>query len=171
MSAAASIPGRVERRCGSILEAVARRYEVAVCDLRSQSRDFRVAWARHVGMWLVRELTSLSLARIAYEFGRTDHTTVLNAIGRVERGRDTDEGIRQETDLLREKVAGLPQIDLIHPDLAQLADELLDRSPEDRAVSGQTIGLLCTEIRRLDAELRLALARLPSAQPQETKHD
>lgn len=171
MMAAVSSTASAERRCDGILEAVAQRYRVTVDDLRSQSREFRLAWARHVGMWLVRELTDYSLLSIAYEFGRTDHSTVSSAIARVERGRDTDEGIRQETDLLRERVARLPAIDLIHPDLARLADELLDRSPEDRAVSGQTIGLLCIEIRRLDAELRLALARLASAQPQETKHD
>jgi chromosomal replication initiator protein len=44
-------------------------------------------------MYLTRELTDLSLPAIARVFNRRDHTTVLHAIRRVERGVLEDVGL------------------------------------------------------------------------------
>jgi chromosomal replication initiator protein len=61
-------------------------------DLLSTKRTARVSQARQIAIYLTRELTSLSLAQIAREFGR-DHSTVLHAIraltARLEPGSDT----------------------------------------------------------------------------------
>jgi chromosomal replication initiator protein len=48
-------------------------------DLLSAKRTGRVLEARHLALYLSRELTSLSLAQIAREFNR-DHSTVLHAV-------------------------------------------------------------------------------------------
>lgn len=62
-----------------ILSTVAIYYGVTVDDLRGSSRAQQFAIARHVAMYLCRELTDLSLPKIASIFGNRDHSTVLYA--------------------------------------------------------------------------------------------
>ncbi len=62
-----------------ILSTVAKYYSVTVDDLRGSSRAQQFAIARHVAMYLCRELTDLSLPKIASIFGNRDHSTVLYA--------------------------------------------------------------------------------------------
>ena len=65
-----------------IQEAVCAVLHLSPHDLRSASRTPRVTRARHLAMYLARQLTGLSLAEIARAFDR-DHSTVLHAIRRV----------------------------------------------------------------------------------------
>ncbi|MDE8442622.1 helix-turn-helix domain-containing protein, partial [Klebsiella pneumoniae] len=62
-----------------ILSTVAQYYGVTVDDLRGSSRAQQYAIARHVAMYLCRDLTDLSLPKIASIFGNRDHSTVLYA--------------------------------------------------------------------------------------------
>ena len=45
---------------------------------------------RHVGMYLARRLTALSLDQIGAYFGGRDHSTVLHACRKVERALEHD---------------------------------------------------------------------------------
>lgn len=67
----------------AIQEAVCAVLGVDLADLRSAKRTPLATRARHLAMYLTRELTPLSLAQIAREFNR-DHSTVLHAIRAVE---------------------------------------------------------------------------------------
>ncbi len=67
-----------------IQELVAERLEVPLERMLSPTRTADVSRARQLAMYLARELTDLSLPAIAAGFNRRDHTTVLNAIRRVE---------------------------------------------------------------------------------------
>ena len=66
----------------AIQEAVASIQGISRADLLSAKRTPQVARARHLAMFLSRELTPLSLVQIAREFGR-DHSTVIHAIRAV----------------------------------------------------------------------------------------
>ena len=50
--------------------------------VRSDSRKKEIAQARHVAVYLTREMTSLSLPRIGDAFGR-DHSTIINSCDKV----------------------------------------------------------------------------------------
>jgi chromosomal replication initiator protein len=69
-----------------VQEAVAARLDLSVETILSSTRIAPVARARQLAMYLTRELTDLSLPAIAQAFNRRDHTTVLHAIRKVERG-------------------------------------------------------------------------------------
>jgi chromosomal replication initiator protein len=69
-----------------VQEAVAARLGLSVETILSPSRTAPVARARQLAMYLTRELTDLSLPAIADAFNRRDHTTVMHAIRKVERG-------------------------------------------------------------------------------------
>jgi chromosomal replication initiator protein len=71
----------------AIQEAVCSVLGVSRQDLLSPRRTALISRARHIAMYLARDLTSLSLAQIAREFGR-DHSTVLHAVRIVSRRLD-----------------------------------------------------------------------------------
>src|SRR5688500_2722029 len=66
----------------AIQEAVSSVLGISRADLLSAKRTPTVARARHLAMFLARELTPLSLSGIAKEFDR-DHSTVIHAIRSV----------------------------------------------------------------------------------------
>jgi chromosomal replication initiator protein len=68
---------------GRIQAAVASYYDLPVSELLSSSRTPRVAWPRHVAIYLARELTDTSVQTIGQAFGGRNHATVLHACKRV----------------------------------------------------------------------------------------
>lgn len=72
------------RTVAEIQERTAAAFGLAVDDLVSGSRTAAVAWARHVAMYLTRELTDQTLPAIGRAFGGRNHSTVLSACRRAE---------------------------------------------------------------------------------------
>ena len=68
---------------GLIIGEVCRFYSIEENVLRSTQKTKGTAEARQIAMYLIRQMTNLSLPDIAKEFGK-NHTTVLYAIRRVE---------------------------------------------------------------------------------------
>src|SRR5712691_4360642 len=66
-----------------ILEQTAKYFGLGPGDLISKSRSRPLTTARHVAMYLLRELTGLSLIKIGELFER-DHTTVMHGIKKIE---------------------------------------------------------------------------------------
>lgn len=66
-----------------IIGEVSRFYSIEESVLRGTLKNRGTAEARQVAMYLIRQLTSLSLPDIGKEFGK-DHTTVLYSINKVE---------------------------------------------------------------------------------------
>lgn len=62
-----------------IVNATADYFNLSVDDLYGPSRTQEIASARQVGMYLCRDLTSMSLPKIGQLFGGRDHTTVMYA--------------------------------------------------------------------------------------------
>jgi chromosomal replication initiator protein len=62
-----------------IMDEVADYFSLSVADLCSPSRNRQLVTARQIAMYLVRELTDLSLPVIGKAFGGRDHTTVMHA--------------------------------------------------------------------------------------------
>ncbi|MEX0874919.1 MAG: chromosomal replication initiator protein DnaA [Actinomycetota bacterium] len=70
-------------RTETILAESASYFGVSVDDLRSQNRSRPIVQARQIAMYLVRDLTDLSLPRVGAVFGGRDHTTVLHACQKI----------------------------------------------------------------------------------------
>jgi chromosomal replication initiator protein len=66
-----------------IMEQVAEYFSLSVEDLCSPSRSRQLVTARQIAMYLVREMTDLSLPRIGKHFGGRDHTTVMHANSKI----------------------------------------------------------------------------------------
>jgi chromosomal replication initiator protein len=66
-----------------ILNAVCERFNVRMDAMCGKRRTKNVALPRQVAMYLMRQLTDLSLMEIGRVFGGRDHTTVLYACDKV----------------------------------------------------------------------------------------
>lgn len=66
-----------------IQKVVASHYNIRIEDFKAKKRTKQVAFPRQVAMYLVRELTDLSLPKIGEAFGGRDHTTVIHACDKI----------------------------------------------------------------------------------------
>ena len=85
------IPMTVER----IVTEVARTYSVTGEDIRSGKRSSTISTARQVAMYIVREITQMSMSTIGEEFGNRDHSTVVYATKQVEKRMERDSHYRE----------------------------------------------------------------------------
>ncbi|MGQ9618685.1 MAG: chromosomal replication initiator protein DnaA [Candidatus Aminicenantia bacterium] len=74
-----------------IMKFVAEKFNIKIIDLKSKNNSPKVAFPRQIAMYLLKELTSLSLPEIGKEFGNKHHTTVLYAIQKIGDLRNKDE--------------------------------------------------------------------------------
>ena len=80
------VPVTVER----IMEEVAKTYSVTVDDLRSKKRSQPLSYARQVAIYIIKEVTQMSLDLIGNEFSGRDHSTVSYALKQVEQQISTN---------------------------------------------------------------------------------
>ena len=74
----------------TILREVASYFDVKIHDLKGQKRHRAIARPRMIAMYLTRQLTSMSFPEIGSRFGGRDHTTVMNAVRKIEGLKETD---------------------------------------------------------------------------------
>jgi chromosomal replication initiator protein len=67
----------------AIIDAVCRHVGVDVQDLASKKRDRKTSYARHLVMYLLRELGRQPLSDIGRLLGGRDHSTVIHAVQRI----------------------------------------------------------------------------------------
>ena len=67
-----------------ILLEVSREYDVTIDEICSSRRVEKITNARQIAMYIMREITPMSLPEIGKQFGNRDHSTVHHAIERVE---------------------------------------------------------------------------------------
>ena len=80
------VPVTIER----IISEVARTFGVSPTDIRSNKRAAPISAARQASIYIVREITQMSMSAIGEEFGGRDHSTVVYAIQQVEKTMEHD---------------------------------------------------------------------------------
>lgn len=68
-----------------IIKEVAHTFDVSEEDILSQKRDKEISTARHISIYISREITQLPLEAIGQAFGGRDHSTVHYSISKVEK--------------------------------------------------------------------------------------
>ncbi len=92
-----------------IFRAVANYYGVECEGILSARRNRTLVRARHVAMYLTRELTQHSLPEIASSFNR-DHSSVLEAIRKIETLLQSDEELKTDVELLSAQFSSRVQL-------------------------------------------------------------
>ena len=84
------VPVTVEK----IIEEVARTFGVTSADIRSVKQSKSVSDARQAAMYVVREITQMSMSLIGNEFGNRDHSTVVYALKQIEKKIKTNSKLK-----------------------------------------------------------------------------
>jgi len=87
-----------------IIEIVSDFYNVTPEDLLKQSRKKEYVNPRQIAMYIIRKELETSLPSIGDFFGGRDHTTVIHAIDKVERVMKERTGLKQEIDLIKDRL-------------------------------------------------------------------
>ncbi len=80
---------------GDVLGAVAEHYSLPEKAILSANRSKEIANARHIAIYLTKELTDSSLTEIGFKMGRRTHATVLHSIALVKDRLEFDPVLRQ----------------------------------------------------------------------------
>jgi len=70
--------------------SVASVYDVTLAEMRSSSRQRRIAEPRQVAMYLEKTLLDLPYTQIGYRFGGRDHSTVIHSIEKITAALEAD---------------------------------------------------------------------------------
>lgn len=77
-----------------ILNEVARTYGISVENITSDKRNADISKARQAAMYIVREVTSLSMEKIGEAFGNKHHSTVIYNIRECEKDMEQNTSVR-----------------------------------------------------------------------------
>ena len=88
----------------SIQNTVAEHFLIPNNLIAGESRKKEVASARHIAMYLSKQLTASSLKTIGLHFGGRDHSTVIHSVKLIERMMSSDSEFSSEIQLLIKKV-------------------------------------------------------------------
>ena len=88
-----------------IFTAVQQNYEVSKKDLVGPRRTSNIASARHIAIYLIRNITDMSFPNIGKIFER-DHTTIMSSIGLIEKKIASDNTFALELENLKKQIVG-----------------------------------------------------------------
>jgi chromosomal replication initiator protein len=83
-----------------ILETVSKHYQIPVLDIRGLSRKAPIAHARHVAVFITREITGDSWKHIGALFGNRDHTSMMHGYRKIRELMNRDKELNASVRLL-----------------------------------------------------------------------
>ncbi len=88
-----------------IKKTVADYYNLTITQINSKSRTSNLIVARHIAMYLCRELIKdISFVQIGADFGGRDHSTVMKACDKVKKNLEKDANYRQALEDIKKKL-------------------------------------------------------------------
>ena len=94
-----------ELTVSNIKKCVADYYNLSVAQINSKARTANIIVARHIAMYLVRELIKdISFIQIGNEFGGRDHSTVMKACDKVQKNIEKDMNYRKAIAEIKDKL-------------------------------------------------------------------
>ncbi len=87
-----------------IINVVADYYNLAPSQLTGKIRTGQIALARHLAMYLIRNMLDVPLKKIGDMFGGKDHTTVMSGISKVEKELKTNEALKEALTELQKRL-------------------------------------------------------------------
>jgi len=89
-----------------VLKKVSAEFGFAEDDIKGPRRTEKLALARQVAMYLIRNMLNLSLAEIGEFFGGKDHSTVIYAIKKIENLKTRDPDFNQKMERITSRING-----------------------------------------------------------------
>ncbi len=87
-----------------IISVVADYYNLTPAQIMGKDRNAQVVLARHIAMYLIRNNLDIPLKKVGEMFGGKDHTTVMNALTKVDKELKTDSQLQTAIKELEKKI-------------------------------------------------------------------
>ena len=87
-----------------ILGTVSGYYKISKKDIIGKSRKREIVSARHVGIYLTREILGISYAQIGKAFGGRDHSTIMSACKLIDKNKNMDQATKLALKALENKI-------------------------------------------------------------------
>jgi chromosomal replication initiator protein len=95
---------QIHRR--EVLSAVANHYSIKQNAITGIRRQKKIALARHVAMFLLKDMIQLSYSEIGQLFSNRDHTSVIHGVNKINIGCRSDEVLRQDVEAIKTSILG-----------------------------------------------------------------
>ncbi len=82
----------------NIINEVARTFNVTSSDIRSDKRNASISQARQIAIYIVDQVTGLSLKAIGSEFGNKHHSTIIYALKEIKSKLEKDVSLKATVD-------------------------------------------------------------------------
>jgi chromosomal replication initiator protein len=89
-----------------IIQIISEFYDIKEKELQDSSRKKEIVKPRQIAMYLLREVLKCSYPFIGKKFGGRDHTTAIHACEKIKRELEKDENLREEINLIQQRVLG-----------------------------------------------------------------
>ena len=89
-----------------ILQAVANHYSIKQAVICGTRRQKEIALARHVAMFLLKSMLSMSYAEIGRLFSNRDHTSVMHAVTKINDLLPSDNALSQDVAAIKTSILG-----------------------------------------------------------------
>ncbi len=87
-----------------IVDIVAEHYELTSQEIFSKNRSAKIAYSRHIAIYLCKKYLDMSLTEIGKSIGGRDQATVKNSIKRIEKDNKTDPELEENIKILIKKI-------------------------------------------------------------------
>ncbi|MGN0729474.1 chromosomal replication initiator protein DnaA [Treponema sp.] len=88
----------------TIQKVVANHYNISLSDIKGVKRNKKIAYSRHIAIYISRILTESSFNEIAAEFGGKDHSTIMHSFNTIDTQLKTDESLNSTVELLIKEI-------------------------------------------------------------------
>ena len=82
----------------NIINEVSRTFNVSAADIRSDKRNANISQARQIAIYIVDQVTGLSLKAIGSEFGNKHHSTIIYALKEIKAKLEKDVALKSTVD-------------------------------------------------------------------------
>lgn len=82
----------------NIINEVARTFDVTAADIKSDKRSANISQARQIAIYIVDQVTGLSLKSIGNEFGNKHHSTIIYALKEIKKKLNKDVALKSTVD-------------------------------------------------------------------------
>ena len=89
-----------------ILSVVTKHFGITNEDIKSKKRTENISNARHTAIYIIRNMTNLSLKEIGRVFGR-DHSTIISSINKIELNIRTVKNYDNDINQLIKEIRGV----------------------------------------------------------------
>ncbi len=87
-----------------IIDKTARYFNLSITEITGPKRDKEIVEPRQIAMYLMRTELHLSFPQVAKQLGRSDHSTAMHSVDKIEKALTENQQMRQKVLELKEKL-------------------------------------------------------------------